>query len=112
LSHTSPERLIEQSTPLSAISRWNCFEAGSADGHEVSILIGLGDGGRVGLAPANVSTMIIPPPQQGHLRAVEGVSVSLSASAGERSGATSDAPSNRRTWFDHAVAVGQRIIAS
>ena len=24
LSHTFPERLIEQSTPLSAISRWNC----------------------------------------------------------------------------------------
>jgi len=44
LSHTSPERLIEQSTPFSAISRWNCFEAGSADGHEVSILI-LGDSG-------------------------------------------------------------------
>jgi hypothetical protein len=85
---------------LSAISRWNCFEAGSADGHEVSILI-LGDSGRVGLAPANVSTMIIRPPQQGHLHAVEGVSVSLSASAGERS----DAPSNRRTRSDHAVGL-------
>jgi len=24
LSHTFPERLIEQSTPLSAMSRWNC----------------------------------------------------------------------------------------
>jgi hypothetical protein len=24
LSHTFPERLIEQSTPLSAIRRWNC----------------------------------------------------------------------------------------
>ena len=24
LFHTLPERLIEQSTPLSAISRWNC----------------------------------------------------------------------------------------
>ena len=24
MSHTVPERLIEQSTPLSAISRWNC----------------------------------------------------------------------------------------
>jgi hypothetical protein len=24
LSHTFPDRLIEQTTPLSAISRWNC----------------------------------------------------------------------------------------
>jgi len=24
LSHTLPERLIEQTTPLSAINRWNC----------------------------------------------------------------------------------------
>jgi hypothetical protein len=24
LSHTLPDRLIEQTTPLSAISRWNC----------------------------------------------------------------------------------------
>jgi hypothetical protein len=24
LSHTLPERLIEQTTPCSAISRWNC----------------------------------------------------------------------------------------
>jgi hypothetical protein len=67
------------------------------DSHEVSILIRLSGEGCAERAPANVSTMIIRPPQHGHLRAVEGVSVSLSTSAGERSGATSDAASNWRT---------------
>jgi hypothetical protein len=49
------------------------------DGHELSILIRLGE--RVARAPSNVSTMIILPPQHGRRRADEGVSVSLSASA-------------------------------
>jgi hypothetical protein len=53
----------------------------------VSILIGVGDGERAGRTPSNVST-IIRPPQHGHRRADEGVSVSLSASACERSGVT------------------------
>jgi hypothetical protein len=47
-------------------------------------LIRVSDGDRTGRAPSNVSTMIIRPPQQGHRRAGEGVSV-LSASAGGRS---------------------------
>ena len=51
------------------------------DGHEVSILIRLGDGDRAGRRPSNVSTMIIRPPQQGHRRAGETSSASLSASA-------------------------------
>jgi hypothetical protein len=51
------------------------------DGHEVSILIRVGDGDCAGRAPPNVSMMIIRPPQHGHRRAVGGVSVSLSASA-------------------------------
>ena len=62
-----------------------------SDDHEVSILIGLEDGDRVGRRPSKVSTMTIRPPQHGHRRA--GVLVSLSASLcalpGEASGAAS-----------------------
>jgi hypothetical protein len=65
-----------------------------SDGHEESILIRLGDWDRAGLAPSNVSTMIIRPPQQGQWRA--GVLVSLSASAGALSGETLDGASNCR----------------
>ena len=36
------------------------------DGHEVSMLIRLGDGGREERAPSNISTVIIRPPQHGH----------------------------------------------
>ena len=43
------------------------------DGHELSILIRLGDGERQGRGPSNVSTMIIRPPQQGQRRAGETV---------------------------------------
>ena len=39
------------------------------DGHEVSILIRLGDGDRAGRGPSKVSTMIIRPPQHGQRRA-------------------------------------------
>ena len=53
------------------------------DGHELSILIRLGDGDLAGRRPSNVSTMIIRPPQHGHRCAGEGLSASLSASAGE-----------------------------
>ena len=56
--------------------------AGSGDGHEESILMRVGDGDRSGRAPWKVSTMIIRPPQQGHGREGEGVSASLSVSAG------------------------------
>ena len=38
-------------------------------GHEVSILIRLGDGDHAGRGPSNVSTMIIRPPQHGQRRA-------------------------------------------
>ena len=37
-------------------------------GHEVSILIRLGDGDRAGRGPSNVSTTIIRPPQHGQQR--------------------------------------------
>ena len=36
------------------------------DGHELSILIRLGDGERQGRGPSNVSTMIIRPPRRGN----------------------------------------------
>ncbi len=39
--------------------------SGSGDGHEVSILIRVGDGERAGRAPSKVSTIIIRPPQHG-----------------------------------------------
>ena len=64
-----------------------------SDDHEVSILIRLGGGGRVGRAPSNVSTMIIRPPQHGQRRAGGTSSASLSTSARERSWAPSDAAS-------------------
>ena len=67
------------------------------DGHEVSILMRVGDGGRPGRAPSKVSTMIIRPPQQGQRRAGETVSAWLFASACERSGAASGAASAWRT---------------
>jgi len=38
------------------------------DGHELSILIRVGEGDRAGRGPSNVSTMIIRPPQQGQRR--------------------------------------------
>jgi hypothetical protein len=50
------------------------------DDHEVSILIRLCGGDCGGRTPSNVSMMIIRPPQHGHRRADEGVSVWLSAS--------------------------------
>ena len=58
------------------------------DGHEVSILIRLGDGDRAGRGPSNVSTMIIRPPQHGQRRAGETSSAStvgLGAKAGAHS---------------------------
>ena len=66
------------------------------DGHELSILIRLGDGERQGRGPSNVSTMIIRPPQQGQRRATETSSAWLSASAGGRWGAAGAAVSNCR----------------
>ena len=62
-------------------------------GHEVSILIRVGDGERAERAPSKVSTMIIRSPQQGQRRPGEGPlsrsSKSQSVSAGEASGAAS-----------------------
>src|ERR1700722_15555359 len=55
-------------------------------GHEVSILIRLGDGDRAGRGPSNVSTMIIRPPQHGQRRAGATSSASRPASARERWG--------------------------
>ena len=66
------------------------------DGHELSILIRLGDGERQGRGPSNVSTMIIRPPQQGQRRAGEMSSAGLSASR-EGWGAFSTAASAWRT---------------
>ena len=66
-------------------------------GHEVSILIRLGDGDRAGLGPSNVSTMIIRPPQHGQRRAGATSSASPPALARERWGAPSDAASAWRT---------------
>jgi len=65
------------------------------DGHELSILIRLGDGERQGRGPSSVSTMIIRPPQQGQRRAGETSSARLSASR-EGWGAFSAAASNCR----------------
>ncbi len=42
------------------------------DGHELSIVIRLGDGEHQGRGPSNVSTMIIRPPQHGQRRAWDG----------------------------------------
>ena len=50
------------------------------EGHELSILIRVGDGERQARGPSNVSTMIIRPPQQGQRRAGETSSARLSAS--------------------------------
>ena len=58
-----------------------------SDGHELSILIRLGDGERQGRGPSNVSTMIIRPPQHGQRRVGGMFSASLSASARRRWGA-------------------------
>jgi len=66
------------------------------DGHEVSILMRIGDGELAGRAASKVSTTIIRPPQQGHRRAGEGVSASSSASAHGRSGGVLGAASNWR----------------
>ena len=65
------------------------------DGHELSILIRLGDGDRQGRGPSNVSTMIMRPPQQGQRRAGETSSARLSASR-EGWGAFSAAASSCR----------------
>ena len=65
------------------------------DGHELSILIRLGDDARQGRGPSNVSTMIIRPPQQGQRRAGETSSARLSASR-EGWGAFSAAASSCR----------------
>jgi len=40
-------------------------------GHDVSILIRIGEGDRAGRGPSNVSTTIIRPPQHGQRRAGE-----------------------------------------
>jgi hypothetical protein len=66
------------------------------DGHELSILIRVGEGERQGRGPWNVSTMIIRPPQQGQRRAGETSSAWLSASAREVWGAFSSAASKCR----------------
>ena len=68
------------------------------DGHEVSILMRLGDGDCAGRTPSNVSTMIMRPPQQGQRGAGEtsSSSASPSASSGGRSGATEEGQSNWR----------------
>ena len=66
------------------------------DGHELSILIRLGDGERQGRDPSNVSTMIIRPPQQGQRRAGETSSAWASAWAHGRWGAARAAASNCR----------------
>jgi len=65
-------------------------------GHEVSILMRLGDGDCAGRTPSNVSTMIMRPPQQGQRRAGETSSASPSTSSGGRSGATEEGQSNWR----------------
>ena len=67
------------------------------DGHEVSILIGLGGGDRAGRGPSKVSTTIIRPPQHGHRRKDEVGSASPSGSAGALSGETLDGASSWRT---------------
>ncbi len=67
------------------------------DGHEVSILIRLGDGDRAGRGPPNVSTTIIRPPQQGQRRTGEGGSAWLFASACESSDVVFGAASAWRT---------------
>src|SRR5271165_1777680 len=46
-------------------------------GHEESILIRVGDGERQGRGPSNVSTMIIRPPQHGHRRKDDWLSVAV-----------------------------------
>jgi len=66
------------------------------DGHELSILIRVGDGERQGRGPSIVSTMIIRPPQQGQRRAGETSLAWLSASAHGRWGAARAAASNCR----------------
>jgi hypothetical protein len=70
------------------------------DGHEVSILIRLGDGERAGRAPSKVSTMIIRPPAIGAASSrrrsfgvtVLDVTARLSGRAFERGEQEADAP--------------------
>ena len=57
------------------------------DGHEVSILIRLGDGDRAGRGAVEVSTTIIRPPQHGQRRKAKGHRPRLSAPAHARWGA-------------------------
>jgi hypothetical protein len=66
------------------------------DGHELSILIRLGDGDRAGRGPSKVSTTIIRPPQHGQRRKDESGSASLPASSGALSGETLDGASKCR----------------
>ena len=66
-------------------------------GHEVSILIWVGDGERAGRMASKVSTIIIRPPQHGQRRAGATSSTSPPASARERWGVPSDAASAWRT---------------
>jgi len=79
-------------------------------GHELSILIRLGDGERQGRGPSNVATMIIRPPQQGQRRADETSSAWLSASAREGWGASSAAASNclARSMLSARIAAAMR----
>ena len=83
------------------------------DGHELSILIRLGDGERQGRAPSNVSTMIIRPPQQGQRRAGETSSARLSASR-EGWGAFSAAASNcrARSMLSRSNRAGDEAVMS
>lgn len=71
-------RTSEGSFIFGSCPEWWCSRVG---GHWRLILIQIGGGKRAGRGPSNVSMMIIRPPQHGHRRAGEGVSVSLSALA-------------------------------
>jgi hypothetical protein len=84
-------------------------------GHEVSILMRLGDGDCAGRTPSNVSTMIMRPPQQGQRRAGETSSASPSTSSGGRSGASaldvagSDRAGEEAVVADAVKAAGQHM---
>jgi len=84
-------------------------------GHEVSILMRLGDGDCAGRTPSNVSTMIMRPPQQGQRRAGETSSASPSTSSGGRSGASaldvagSDRAGEEAVVADAVKAAGQHV---
>ena len=83
------------------------------DGHELSILIRLGDGERQGRGPSKVSTTIIRPPQHGQRRAGETSSARLSASR-EGWGAFSAAASNcrARSMLSGSNRAGEEAVVS